>query len=485
MIWPRRFRNSALLALIISFIPTIIFAVPAQQSNCTNVPDSWNELRSPSFALLYPLGQDVLAQSVFTLYGDTLEKEYQRLSAAFESQLNLPVLVRIYPSVKDYFCLNPLAGELAVLATHAHIGNREIALIAENMLLDASAWQTNAVNAFRNELAALFVVSMSEGHAPAGLQAGVGGYAEDPVTTFSSRFAAFGNDTDPDHSWQTLWEEPLVFSEPGLTLETTSQVAYLVDVYGWSSFLDFLHLLPESSGYRQALADTYRTSLPELEKQWEDYFALYVEGRYRANVLHELDLSLFEEMIAGGAYGDAVAGLENALLLLDTLDQNDKLASAQLLLAQAQSGLEASEQLAQARLALQDGNFTLAITLTDRAAARYTQLGNSHRQEEIDTYRTWAAEILQLRAELEQIQAGSLFVSAIAPIRLGVIGNRLAELGDEEGASLAQSILQGRAAQRNLLIAVVGLFGGLVCLVLLWSLLRGLRKPLSPEAQLG
>ena len=140
--WPRRILVSALLALVISVSPGASLALPGQQNSCNNVPDNWSELRSSSFALLYPLGQDALAQSVFSLYGDTLENEYRRFSAAFESQLSLPVLVRIYPTVNDYLCLNPLAGELAVQATHAHVGNREIALIAENILADPSSWQS-------------------------------------------------------------------------------------------------------------------------------------------------------------------------------------------------------------------------------------------------------------------------------------------------------------------------------------------------------
>ena len=50
---------------------------------------------------------------------------------------------------------------------------------------------------FRHELAALFVVALSEGTAPLGLQSGAGGYAEDPADTFPVRFAEFGNDNDP------------------------------------------------------------------------------------------------------------------------------------------------------------------------------------------------------------------------------------------------------------------------------------------------
>ncbi|KAA3648668.1 MAG: hypothetical protein DWQ07_00275 [Chloroflexi bacterium] len=482
---PRFVFTVVFIAFLVSLKPDVSFALPAQQVNCSNIVDDWSELRSESFALLYPRSQEALAQGVFNIYRDTLETEYARYSAAFESTLTLPILVRIYPTANDYFCLNPLASELAVEATHAHVGNREIALIAESILADPFAWDTSAVNAFRHELAALFVVSLSEGAAPAGLQAGVGGYAEDPAVTFRERFEAFGNDDDPDHRWSSLWEDDLVFSEPGLLLETTSQVAYLVDVYGWSTFLDFVRSLPNNSGYRQALVDNYGASVSELERQWEDYFALYVDGRYRANVLHELDLSVFESMIAAGAYADAVTGLENAILLLETLDQLEKQALAQGLLQQAESGLQASNLLGQARQALQAGDYPLSVALANQAETIYTELGSSHRQEEIDTYRSWATEVLQLRAELDQIQNGGPLANAIAPVRLGVIGNRLAELGDVEGALLAQEALQGRAAQRNILIASVGIFGGLVCLFLLWRVLSGLRTPPPPEAQLG
>ena len=119
---------------------------------------------------------------------------------------------------------------------------------------------------------------------------------------------------------------------------------------------------------------------------------------------------------------------------METLDQTEKQAAAQALLLQAESGLQASGLLAQSRQTLQAGDYPLSIALANQAETIYTQLGSTHRQEEIDAYRAWATEVMQLRAELDQIQSGGPLANAIAPLRLGVIGNRLAELGDAQKA---------------------------------------------------
>ncbi len=465
--------------------------LPLGQAHAADLPQTtcpqdtaWRESRTQSFSVIFATEDAALAQSLITQLGSWFDETYAQFSGAFGVALPLPLSIRIYPRLIDYDCLNPFAPRLVPGDTHSHIGAREIALVGEAILSDFDSWQAEAQNAFRHELVKLFAEKLSEGIAPPGLLVGLGGYAENPNEVFESRFQGAGLEETPQFSWQELWENAGNLSGEQYLLEATSTVAYLVDVYGWGSFTDFLRALSAAGEYRQALADVYGLSVRELNEHWQQYFEVYVQGRWRANVFHSFDLTVYEQMIAAGAYADAADGLREAIALLTALGQSGAAAQAQTLLARAEQGVQAGALAAQARQELQAGNYAAAQAVAQASLDLYAQLEDERRIEEVTNYRERAEEVLQLRAEVEQLSAGRALTSPIAPRRLLQIGERLGELGDTTGVNAAALALTIVNEQRREAIAWISVGGALVSLALLWRQFRFLRRAPPVEAGL-
>ena len=248
-------------------------AAPSAQTDC---PESlldfvWREKPANDFVILYTASHVSLAEQIHQNYTPVLEAEITRYQQAFGSELLLPITIRIYPSPLEYYCLNPQAPALGPEDLHSHIGEREIALIANVINRSPTTWETRAVNALRHEIAILFGEQLSAGEAPPGLLQGLGGYFEDPAETFPARYQAAGSPVRPDRGWQRLWEEDVSVSDSLVFLQQTSISAFLIDIYGWEQFTAFLRRIPEVQGYRQASQDVYGENLQDLYAYWQRY----------------------------------------------------------------------------------------------------------------------------------------------------------------------------------------------------------------------
>ena len=462
----------------------LAFAPPAAAQTCSTV--NWEENRSAAFAFLHPAG-DPVGASVAADFSRALDQDYDRFARLFESSLPLPITVRVYPTERHYYCLNTLAPDLAIGSTHCHLGTREIALISANLSADPARWQAQGINDLRFELAALFVEHITNGEAPAGLQSGLSLYAEDPALSFEYRLVQAPPPLDlPDATWRSLWETPDLIANPHRTLQTASITVYLIDVYGWPMFVEFLKTLPTTEGYRQPLLDVYGAELGVLQNHWEQYYPVYFQGRWRANVLYGFDLTVFEQLISAGAYSDAAAGLQDAISFLVQIGDADRVVEAEQLSLKALSGQEADALTRQARQALLEKDYTAVLTFAAQARGKYAGLGDTRRLEEIDAYSAIAQEILDLRVELVDIQRQISPVSGVehAP-RLLEIGNRLGELGDDEGLAVSNGMLEALSTQRQQRALLIILVGGLfvVGLLLIRIFLSGSRVPIEVELQ--
>jgi hypothetical protein len=379
-----------------------------------------------------------------------------------------------------------LAQDIPIGSTHSHVGAREIALISENITKDPQTWEIEGLNILRHELAILFVNQISGDKAPPGLLIGVGVYAEDPALSFEQRLEATGTQTDePTGTWRSLWENPDAIKFQDRELQNASIIAYLVDVYGWEKFLSFLQNIPTSESYRQALVDSYRIEASALQEHWREYYPVYFGGRWRANVLHAFDLSPFEQLIAAGAYADAANGLKEAIKFLVDLEDIKKLVEAEALNERAQAGLAADALTRQSRQALLEGDYNGAVDFAIQAREHYNRLGDQRRFEELDAYQSLAQEILDLRAELDEIKPQTGFVNEIAQTeRLISIGRRLTELGDEDGFEIVQGILGTLNAQRQRRATMIALGGAVLGLGLLMHRIYLSRREPPSEAML-
>jgi hypothetical protein len=462
---------------------TPVFASPTEQEFCYSEYD-WNELEIGSFVLVFPVEQTSLAQEIFVNLPHDLETMMANYRQVFGVELVLPITIRVYPTFVDYYCLNPLAAPVAGDAVHAHIGQREIALFAYLDEVDAELTAQLIINGLRHELAVLFAEELSGGYAPAGLLMGLGGYAEDPAETFSLRFDAAGNPGTPSFGWQTLWEAENLLSDPGYLLETTSTVAYLIDVHGWGNFIQFLEQINVQQGYRQALVEVYGANTQAIQSHWKAYFPTYVSQRWQANIFHHYDLGIYQELLSAGVYQDSIDRLTEAVMLVAVFGTEEELALAERLLADAEMGAEAGELTMQARNALFSGRYVESYTSAELAMAHYSQLGDDRRMFELQAYMVIAKEVLDLRAGLEVIREQGIGISPFRSQKVFEIGQRLLQLGDSEGVDQAEMILFVLGAGQNtyfqFLISVVVLIStGLIIRRILSH-----RKEIPPEADL-
>jgi len=231
--------------------------------------------------------------------------------------------------------------------------------------------------------------------------------------------------------------------------------------------------------------DTYGIEPGALQEQWREYYPVYFGGRWRANALHAFDLSPFEQLIAAGAYADAANGLKEAIKFLVDLEDIEKLVEAEALNERAQAGLAADALTRQSRQALLEGDYNAAVDFATQAGQAYNRLGDQRRLDELDVYQSLAQEVLDLRAELDEINPQTGFVDEIAQTeRLIAIGQRLTELGDEDGFRVVQGILGNLNAQRQRRATMIAVGGAIVGLSLLIHRIYLSRREPPPEAML-
>ncbi|HUF37395.1 MAG TPA: hypothetical protein VMN57_02630 [Anaerolineales bacterium] len=468
----------SLLLLVLS-APTTALAQACTLQN-------WGETRTRSFIFTYqeatPLGREIAER-----FGEALDAEFNRFANLFETSPPVPLMVRVYPNEREYYCFNALAPEIPIGQTHSRIGGREIALIAQNISADPQAWEAGGLEALRHELAVLFLNALTAEKAPPGLQLGLGIYAEDPSVTFESRLADTRPPTTaPEATWRTLWEAPNVVFERSNALQAASITAYLVDVYGWDDFLEFAAALRTADSWRLALEAVYPIDANALERHWaETYYPVYLQGRWRENAFYALSLAPYEGLIAAGAYQAAADGLANVITVLIDMEEFDQLSRAQELNVQAHQGLEADALARQARQAYLEGDFTAAADFARESLGHYTALDDTRNLAALNEILAQAEEVGRLRLELAELapQADGLTAGLLGP-RLAEIGTRLTVLGDPAGAAEAAALLARINTARTTLALAIAAAGALAACLVLYRRVHGLRRLPSPEARL-
>lgn len=433
-----------LVSLDLLSLPVKVNASFQQVSDCTNLPlMSWREQVMGDFTLLFPDGFDEIINNINRLK-NSLGDEYVKFTKLYNASLSLPINIRIYPNVGSFYCLNVITPTVAANDTHSHIGIREIALFGDRILNNLDQWQNESLNILRYELGVLITENITNSKAPPGLLAGVGMYMMDPNIIFEQHSITISGIGDPSTTWRSLWEDDANIILPEKRIEAVSIVAFLIDTYGWPSFLQLLNDLRTSEGYRRSLMTVYGTDISTLQSEWEKYYPLYYQGRWQAHILYNFDLSAYQQMIAGGAYTDALLQLNNVIPFLEQINQSDELVQAQALLGRAKSGQEASALVVQARQALLNRQYEISIQLSDQAQAIFAQLGDTRRINELNGYRDRAMEVLSLDNTINLLlqeyhpeNGDSATLNEMIQI-----SQRLAELGEPQMREALVNIIQ-------------------------------------------
>jgi hypothetical protein len=297
-------------------------------------------------------------------------------------------------------------------------------------------------------------------------------------------YESAGRPSEPDIAWQTLWDGEASLTDENVLLQSISAVAYLIDVHGWGKFLEFLTQIKIEQGYRQAVTEVYGVNLQGLQSHWRTYFPVYVDSRWQANVFHDYDLEAYQQLIASGAYADAVLGLSEAVKLIAIFGDQAQHQAAQELLGNAEIGAQAGELTLQSRQALLAGNYVESFTLAEEALELYDQLDDTRRVGELEIYQAVAKEVLDLRAGLDVISEQGIGINPLKSREAFDIGQRLLELGDMEGVSQAERVMLLLGASRNSFFRVLVLVFVLVSFGLIARRILSLRKPAPPEADL-
>lgn len=480
-----------LLVFLLSVAPPASVRAEYKKAVCDGLSAvEWQETRTQAFAILYSVESLELGGALSTWYGETLDAEYARFEALFETSLSLPVFIRIYPTENHLYCLNAEPPEIQTGVTHHHIGSREIALIAENIegsaSGNASEWLRNSLNIFRYEQAILFSEQISDRQAPPGLLAAIGHYAQDPQHTLGKLNLPRGEWFEPAQTWQTLWEDPGTQFEFRQGLETTSIVAFLVDQYGWPSFLQFLNSLRTSGGYRLSLTQMYAADFSALQEQWNAYFGEYFQGRWQINAIYNYDLSPYQDLLVAGEYRQASKGLKEVIPFLEKISQTEKLNQAHAMLEWAITGQEADDLILQSEQALQRGEYQQSLVLANLAEEKYTRIKNFNHLDALSAFRDRVRKILVLHAELERL--GEVVAVNKGGIRSAnqiiTLGQHLGELQDIQGQIKAQELARMvEAHQRNQQV-LFSMLGAALILILLGIRIWLMLFKTPPEAEL-
>ena len=468
-------RNKLSFLGIAIILLTLWLPAPAlAQQPPSNGPDiDWRELETDHFIIVY--ADRVEGLSIITcdcgieeaeVYEAFIDDIYNELVAVFETELETPINLRLYPTEESYYEVNPLAEQLVGVIAHA-LNNRQeiaIALPRTEPLSDEEI-----INNMRHELTHFFGSLLSDGNLTTGFQEGVAQYLEQPTENAAYDPTILQQALEQNRllTWAQLDQAGQIWRDPQVAYpQALSIAAFLIDVYGFPKFVDLIEAHATEPGYRSALEVTYGKSADELEAEWLSYLPAYFEGRWKINAVYAYDLSRVTELVDKGAYSDAEDELVEIITLLETTNQTETLAQAEALLTRAHQGQAAGMLANEARLALQASDYPLTVSKATESIAAFDALNNRERFPELQTYIQRAEIGQEALAQMEQGAAAIetfQFFEAEREIREATI---LLQSLDNQAAAQRGEFLLTEITRRQGLLAYAMLFVGGVLLFL-------------------
>lgn len=366
-------------------------------TNCRKLPElTWLEFRSNYFTFIYP---EIYSEYVLPYFESSqmiLDQKYELLSRIFEEDLELPIIIRIYPEMDYYTCLNLYESEIIHRNGFTRIGRREIAIVLNNNFQEDMMTEEVFINGVIGQLAQLFAAKITDDKAPVGLIFGISNYFENKKIDETSVA------DKPINSWRKIWDGKPIPRIEKYAIETKSIVAYLIDRYEWPTFVIFLRNLSTSENYNEALSLTYHKDFTVLQDEWNQYFQIYIQGRWRINPIFNYDLNVIEESIKIGAYTEVKQKINEIKPFLEDTGQSDILVKIKPILETATKGETAGLLVINARQALQSGDYELSKDLSTQALTIYEEINDERRLEEIKEYQRISEEVLLLRSDFDK-----------------------------------------------------------------------------------
>ncbi|MBN1219463.1 MAG: hypothetical protein JXM69_11080 [Anaerolineae bacterium] len=388
-----------ILTLLLVAVSLILLPHPAYAQEPT--PEGplpvvdWQELPTQYFIIVYANGITLQNQPVdcpacgidpAQQYAAFIDKIYADQVAVFNTQLQIPLNLRLFPTEESYFQVNPLAKDLPGVLAHTMNDQSEIAIA---LTRTENLGETDLTNNIRHEIAHLFASALSDGKLNTGFQEGIAQYLEQPDIKTEKKQDLLRQTFDQEQllTWAQLDNAEQFYSNPQVAYpQSLSIVSFLIDRYGLVNFIKFIKASATEPGYRSALEATYGKPADSLETEWKAYLPQYFAGRWQINAVYTYDLSRVTELVNNGAYTDAGAELAEVITLLQTTEQQATLAEAQALMERIQHGKTAGLLADQTYQALQAGDYDQVINKGNAAIQAYQQVGYTERIPEIQTY---------------------------------------------------------------------------------------------------
>lgn len=474
----------ALLTLFLLWLPVSTYAQSLDDEQLPVI--DWQELNTENFIIVYANNIDGGAVDCpfcgvdkAQFYAAFIDDIYFDLAAVFGTELELPINLRLFPTEESYYEINPLAEQIPGLIAHA-LNNREEIAIA--LPRTESLPEEELKNNLRHELTHFFASLLSDGKLNTGFQEGTAQYLEKPTAMIQNNLPLLQSAYNEQKllSWVELDESSEVFGASNISYpQTLSMVAFLVDRYGFATFIDFIKANAGAPGYRSALEAAYSIPADLLEAQWLEYLPQYFDSRWQVNSIYAYDLSRVTQLVDNGAYTDAEAELTEIVALLETTHQTDKLAQAQSLLDRARQGHAAGALADEARQALKTGDYALTISTANQAITTYEQLGYQQRVPELQVY-IQRAEVGQ--NALQQLDYGAQLLQRLrffeAERQIYEATTLLQSLDNQAGAKRGEELLVESTFRQSLLAYAMLVVG---VILLLFTGIRRLVRQFSPN----
>jgi hypothetical protein len=379
--------------------PTNPLGVPPPSPPPQDAPVIWEETTTEHFVILTQ-PSTAAERDYLVARADGL---YDALASLFGIALETPITLQLFSSAEAFRAANPLTVEIDGVLDPGRRGRREIDIavpravdqpVADGVpgaggvpaaagvgvdggprLDDAS--QLRLDNALRRELAYRFAARLSDDRLSAGFRAGIAQYLEQPGEQQAAGVARVRDALEAGrlYNWADLNAPGAAFTDPPLTgPQNLSIVHYLAATHGFPRLVRFIEASASASGWRDAFETAYDQPPVDLEAAWRTLLPAYLDGGWREHVLYGQGSGLAEAMLAQGDYAGARAHLAGVLALAAA----DPAAAEPLraLLARAESGLAAREQLEVAGAALSAGNYGEALAAATAAGEPLDTLGD-------------------------------------------------------------------------------------------------------------
>ncbi|WP_322489002.1 peptidase MA family metallohydrolase [Chloroflexus sp.] len=412
----------------------------------------WIEQRTTYFRIIYTPSDALIADQ----YAAIIDSIYDELSTTFALQPTPPLTLRLYPTSESYFTANPAARNVPGVIAHADFRRREVVVIVERARRQSEPAQ---INNLRHELTHIFAAELSNGRLNVGLQEGIAQYMELPGPDRDDKIAILRDLTQRGElwTWAVLDDRNAIYGQPELSYpQTWSIVTFLIERDGFEQFRRLLTALPQSSGYRSAMATIYGVSATTLEREWRTWLPAFLQLEPAALPPAVIDLAPAQALLTAGDYDRALRELERLDAIADAETQN-RIAALQ---ARAQIGQRANQLTEAARTALLNGEYEQAERLIGQAEQAYREINDNRQATVLAEYRARVARGLQAGEALRRADAQARrFDIFSAQANAEAAAREFAALGDEVRRDNALALRRSLAEQQRTLAAALLFFG--------------------------